>query len=650
MKNLLFASLCLSTCLVYAGETFKIDVYPPAKNESALTVLNNARSELRSWISAHPETKKIEVILHNGTYFLPSSFELNSLDTIKNGQVVWKGESDKVRIIGAKIAVFEAGKITNVRKLNLKATKITALSKMKPSGFRFPEVASSSEIFSQRAPLKLSRHPNSGWLKIKNNRGNTSLSVDQSIAVDFKVSDPMFLGYWGNDYAHQYISADSVSEGFFNLVAPLPIYPMKKNHRVALLNTVEYLDSPGEYAISKDGNLFVYPPQNDPTLANEYLISLTETPLIVMKDCSGIKWEGVEIGYTRGSAVQIINGSKNSFVSSLIINTGLEGLSIKGGQGNEIRGNKVQYTGNESIIVDGGDRKTLRPGQHLIDNNDLKNFGRIGKTYYPGVEVRGVGNTISHNEIAHGPHFAIRFLGNDHKIEYNHVYAVVQETSDAGAFYIGRDWSERGTVIRHNYIHNIGTNLGGPGTMAVYLDDLASGVSIIGNYFYDAGRCAFVGGGRDNMIKQNIFINCSNSIHVDQRGIHWNVDFFYGANIEMVPKIERMNYRNPPYSTSYPKLAIILEDSPLEAKGNVAERNLMLNSSPNYTDAVVTQINNRTIDQFNIPVSGLPTPRALKAFIKATSPNDPLNSLPAEAMGLQPDIFRSNLTNRFKNL
>src|SRR5690606_39234103 len=97
--------------------------------------------------------------------------------------------------------------------------------------------------------------------------------------------------------------------------------------------------------------------------------------------------------------------------SNLIQNTGLEGLYLHGGKSHAARGNRLINTGTEGIIVEGGERRSLTSSDHVVENNELYHFGRLGKTYHPGIEVRGVGARVAHNEVAYGPHFAIRFHG-----------------------------------------------------------------------------------------------------------------------------------------------------------------------------------------------------------------------------------------------
>ena len=41
------------------------------------------------------------------------------------------------------------------------------------------------------------------------------------------------------------------------------------------------------------------------------------------------------------------------------------------------------------------------------------------------------------------------------------------------------------------------------------------------NYFESIDRCMFIGGGRQNTVQRNTFVNCSSPVHVDDRGLSW---------------------------------------------------------------------------------------------------------------------------------
>ena len=107
----------------------------------------------------------------------------------------------------------------------------------------------------------------------------------------------------------------------------------------------------------------------------------------------------------------------------------------------------------------GGDRKKLEAGRNFALNNNIHHFSRWVRTYRPAVYLYGVGHRVAHNRVHDAPHNAVLFWGNDHVLEFNEVYRVCTETGDAGAFYIGRDWTQRGNVIRYNYFHDLGAAL-----------------------------------------------------------------------------------------------------------------------------------------------------------------------------------------------
>ena len=85
-----------------------------------------------------------------------------------------------------------------------------------------------------------------------------------------------------------------------------------------------------------------------------------------------------------------------------------------------------------------------------------------------------------------------------------------------------------GTGSLDNYFHD----LQGPGlhgVMGMYMDDWASGFTVTGNIFYRAGRATLIGGGRDNIVENNLYVECTPSIHLDARGLSWASYYFDGT-------------------------------------------------------------------------------------------------------------------------
>ena len=226
-----------------------------------------------------------------------------------------------------------------------------------------------------------------------------------------------------------------------------------------------------------------------------------------------------------------------------------------------------------AILVVGGDRKTLVPSGHVVHNTHIHDFGQWLRTGAYAVIFEGVGHSLTHCLIHDAPFEAIGVRGNDHLIEYNEVHSVMKESGDAGALHTGRDWTWRGNVIRYNYFHD----LKGPGlhgVMGVYLDDWASGFTVVGNVFYNAGRASMIGGGRDNIFKNNVYVNCFPSIHLDARGRGWASYYFDGPNKILHDRLNDVHGTEPPYTTRYPELSRLpgaTQDLPVN---NLIENNL----------------------------------------------------------------------------
>jgi parallel beta-helix repeat protein len=114
-------------------------------------------------------------------------------------------------------------------------------------------------------------------------------------------------------------------------------------------------------------------------------------------------------------------------------------------------------------------------------------------------------------------------IGNNHLFADNYFHDVVQETTDASAFYTYCTWANLGNAIVNNTfrrcypIEQISQN---SPACAIYLDCMGSGWNITDNTLEDIEDGIFVGGGRQNIIERNTFINCSNTaVHIDPKGL-----------------------------------------------------------------------------------------------------------------------------------
>ena len=188
-------------------------------------------------------------------------------------------------------------------------------------------------------------------------------------------------------------------------------------------------------------------------------------------------------------------------------------------------------TACHGVTVGGGDTATLTPAAHNVSGNLIHRFARVHRTYNPGIGWGGVGSIISNNTVRDAPHAAILGGGQNFLFEGNVIQRVAYEVDDAGAFYTGRSWLDRGNVVRSNVFESVRTRvpvfLGSPSVQGLYLDDQMSDYEVIGNTFIDCQVGMFIGGGQRNVVANNTMQHCDTAVHFDQRGHNcYNVSCF----------------------------------------------------------------------------------------------------------------------------
>ena len=100
---------------------------------------------------------------------------------------------------------------------------------------------------------------------------------------------------------------------------------------------------------------------------------------------------------------------------------------------------------------------------------------------------------------------------------------------------------------------------------AIYLDDEQSGYVIEDNVCEDSMTCWFIGGGRDNVVRNNVCRNVGTCMHLDNRGLNWQHDScVINATWtgRLVQELLNVNYTQPPYSTAFPEIVSTLDRHP----------------------------------------------------------------------------------------
>jgi hypothetical protein len=545
------------------------------RTDGPFASLERARDEIRKLKAGGGLGAGVTVHLRGGVYPLEKTFALTAEDSgTEAAPIVYRAyKEERVSLVGGReitgFRPYRDGILqADVKGMGLEALKPVTTDRATGDVPQFDLFFGGRRMDLARWPNHLSDSPRDGeWAYIASvpeagSRERFSYFGKRPDRWARPEEAQVHLWPW-YDWLDQYAGVKAVDreKGEIALATPAD-YELQPGRRFYVRNVFEELDAPGEWYLDrKEGALYFYPPK--PLEGGKVFVSLLDT-LVTLKDARYVTVRDVTLEDCRGNAVVITGGTHARVAGCVVRNTGMEGITITGGTANGAVGNDIYDTGRGGISLAGGDRTTLTPAGLYADNNHIHHFGQVLKTYQPAVSVSGVGNRVSHNLIHDAPHTAILLNGNDHVVEFNEIHHVCMEVSDAGAFYSGRDWTYRGNVIRYNRIHDIAgygfqridrakgqIEYGSPGAVqGIYLDDGMSGFHVYGNVLYRVGDMAVqVGGGRDNVVENNIFVDNRPAIGLDDR---WPT---YPWEEQNVKTLKAMPYQKPPWSTRYPELA-----------------------------------------------------------------------------------------------
>ncbi|MHC4532856.1 MAG: right-handed parallel beta-helix repeat-containing protein [Planctomycetota bacterium] len=558
-------------------------------------------SMARDAIRAHKEVGGLYegVCIRGGVYTLEESFKLTDADSgTKSSPIVYVAyNKEQVRLIGGKqvkgfkpitdpavLKRIDQKYHDKILQTDLRAQGITDFGQVSPQKFGGPSHSTGLELFFDDEPMTLARWPNEGFVKITglvepgtvNVRGTKGSKTGKFMYDGDRPkrwvdeNDVWLHGYWFWDWSDERQQVESIDtdKRIISVKSPYHHYGYRVGQWFYGLNILAELDMPGEWYLDREtGILYFWPPK--PIEKGRAVVSVLNN-LVEMSGVSHVSIMGMIFEAARGTAVVMSNCKQTQITSSILRNLGGSAVQIAGGSGNNVMHCEIYNTGSGGISMRGGDRKTLKPGKHLTFNNHIHHYGRWQRMYTPAISLSGVGNRAVHNLIHTAPHMAVMFSGNDHVMEFNEMHNVCLESNDAGAIYAGRDWTMRGTVIRYNYLHEI-TGFRDRGCVGVYLDDMFCGTKIYGNVFYRVTRAAFIGGGRDCLVENNIFVDCNPALHIDARAMTWAK---YHVGTTMTERLKAMPYMSELWRKRYPRLVNILEDEPAAPKGNIVRRNI----------------------------------------------------------------------------
>jgi len=568
-------------------------VAKPGNGDGPLATVRGARDRIRriKTPGGLPEGG-IEVVVSAGTYRQEDALEFGKEDSgTAAAPIVYRAaERGKARLSGGMtltgftrvtdpkvLARFEPEVRGKVRQTDFKAQGSPELGGTITPTRRL-------ELFFSGRPMTLARWPNEGWTVVKDvpkqdkddGTGGQIVYLDDRSDRWVNEKEAWLYGCWRYQWSDDFMRVATIDpeKNRITFAPPRHRFGYSKTKPYCAFNLLCELDRPGEWYLDREtGTLYFYPPAP----LEQSRTEVSRAPNILrMTAASHLTFDGFVVEASQSDGAVLDYCKSVTFVGCTFRNTGDAGLTVRGGSGVSAIGCDITETGGTGINLSGGSIPRLEPANHLAFNNHIWRVARWKRMMRLGINLHGVGNRVAHNLIHDMPHSAMWFGGNDHLIEFNEIHSLCYEANDAGAIYTGRNWTSRGHVIRNNYIHNV-HGLGGRFVMGVYLDDMFSSADIYNNLFYRVLNPVIIGGGRDNSVTNNIFVESGPAVTIDDRAMHSWANYHADAWLKEHREkgtIGGIAFDKPPYSVRYPRLAKILEGTPKAPEGNLVARNI----------------------------------------------------------------------------
>ena len=390
-----------------------------------------------------------------------------------------------------------------------------------------------------------------------------------------KEPDAHVCGCWCHDWAeqHQKIVKLDLAKREMELSKPDHQYYYSSGAYFFGFNMLCELDEPGEWYIHRASRkLVVWMPEGKP--GNRRVELSMASRLFELTGATNVVMRGITFEACRNSAVRMEACEGCALEDCVVRNVGQHALIVEDGHRCGARRCEFYGMGGGGAWLVDGNRKKLVRSDHFAEDCDIHDFGRWNRMYRPGVCLAGVGMRAVRNRIHDSPHSAILYFGCYLNLQSNEIYRVCSGSRDCGAFYTGRSWTLRGNTIRDNYLHDI-IGLNGSRTRTIYLDDSMAQVEISGNRFERCTWAIFIGGARENVITNNVFIDCPYALYVDSRGMGWQKKHVQRRidSLKKYGECDGVPFYDGPYAKAFPAITKLPGPNPFEPVLNVVAHN-----------------------------------------------------------------------------
>lgn len=511
----------------------------PGTKEKPFATLNQARDFLRQ---KGPRNTPATVYLRGGMYNVSSSFELSKEDGgTQNAPVIYAAfDNENVILSGAKAIESSAFKKVKdkttlqrinpelrnkILELDLKKYNITHRTMMPNI---FTDAGNIMGLFIGNERMPLSRYPNTGYMTIKKvlipgggqeTKGEDWRNFYADGAKEAKPPRPgvfeyrdqkhskwanlldrgvFFKGYWRIPWQNEAVRVAKIDTLTKTVTFSVPVpggignkYSRPEGNgqeQYWLLNLLEEVDMPGEWAVDAEDEKLYYYPKTENNKQQIYIADNYE-PVIRVKNASYIFFKNLTIENNLGDGIKISGGNNNTIAGCTIRSVNKYAVTLDKGKENTVLSSNLYNLGAGGVWLSGGN-ETSNPriaAGHKVINNHIHHFSQIEKIYTPAVNVGftgggggghhvAVGNYIANNLVHDTPHAGMLFGSWDNVFEYNEVFRMCTVSNDMGAFYAYDLFEKMGNnTFRYNFVHN------SPDGDGIYFDHDHRDLNVYGN-------------------------------------------------------------------------------------------------------------------------------------------------------------------------
>lgn len=583
--------------------------------------LEQARDQVRKDMLATmtpPEGATIQLL--PGTYFLEDTFALTHRDAFPAySQLTIQGSEEGASILhmGKRIPLDRLDPVTDAEirqrlrpeaRAHVRVVDLTAIGlKLNPLPVLFKGLdGGQPEIFFDDQRLPIARYPNEEnltmgelispgvWWDGKSKGGSFRFEDDRHLAWKEAIASGLRLnGFWRIPWQSWSIKVESVDTEERILTHAVPIAEgTDSNSKFAgigskytrpegslkepyfAFNLLEEIDRPGEWSIDyASSRLYIWLPREE----GELIVGHNTKPLFALRGASQVVVRNLTFKGGRENGIEIIGGLDNVVEECRFRNLGGWGVVIRGGFRNGVRNSHFTQLGKGGIELSGGDPVHLIECHNFATGNQLHDLGILKKTWAGAIKLgvanmhggsigsrQAVGITVSDNVIFDLPHIGILAGGNFNEIRRNIIYDIAKKTHDVGYVYMRHDMTSRGNILTDNLFY------GSPHSHGFHVDDGDSGDRFERNVIIGSNVGVQIGGGHDNIVRGNFFIDCERGAKLDDRGIARNYTL---ENAKKRAELKIVERAPAAWFGHFPKLRALYTDKPEWPRGNVFTQN-----------------------------------------------------------------------------